>query len=126
MICLNDVFAWKRPDVMDARFPDTDWRLKMAESKAGLGDWGWFWAGFAPRGMLMNAPAEACEKDGPHEVWSLEDMAPAVLKACAEGLLESGEPTAFYRNPDGRIMYYWIFTGQDGRTPPGFAKPVSV
>lgn len=124
MICLNDAFAGKLPGVMDARFPDTDWRRKMASSNAGLDDWGWFWRGFAPKGMLMNAPREACEKDGPREVWSLEDMAPEVLKACAEGLLESEEPTAFYVNPDGRTMYYWLFSEPDGETRPGDARAV--
>lgn len=126
MICLNDVFAGKRPDVMDAKFQKTDWRRKLANSWGDREDWGWFWAGFAPHGMIMNAPREACEKDGPRVVWTKEEMAPEVLKACAEGLLESAEPTAFYRNPDGRTMYYWIFSGPDGETRPGDARAVSA
>lgn len=126
MICLNDAFAGKLPGVMDAKFPKTDWRLRLADSRGEKDDWGWFWAGFAPHGMLMNAPQEAREEGGRQVVWTREEMAPEVLKACAEGLLESREPTAFYRQPDGQTMYYWIFSGPDGETRPGDAKAVSV
>ena len=106
MIDLNDVFAGKDPDFMNALFPEGGWRRKLELSKARDFDWAWFWDRFAPNGTLIS-------EDPPgNQMKPKREMPAAVMKSVVLGLIESEEPTAKYVC-DGRTLHYWRLLKED-------------
>ena len=106
MVNLNDVFAGKDPDFMNALFPEGGWRGKLNISEHKLDDWSWFWDKFAPNGMLIS-------EDPPRDyLKSRRDISDVIMKSLVFGLIESETPTAKYTR-DESTLYYWRFLKKD-------------